>query len=512
MIRLNDALLAASALLSVSILGGCMVGPDYKGPPVAAPIAVQTGAFHRATEAPASTPADPPSQWWLGLNDPELTRLIGQAFAASPNLQAAEARVRNARAMLLEDRIKLLPTGGATALYAHVGVPSSTQSILNNGSTTGSGTSGSGTSGAAGGVKIPSTIDLYNTGFDATWEIDLFGGVRRGIENARATAQAQIASLQDAQVSLASNVAQAYVNLRDVQHRLQLAKEDGQIETRNLELTERRRQGGTASDADVEQARTQLTQTTANAVPLAAQLDQYLDQLAVLSGREPGQLDAELAEPAPLPLPPQTVAIGDPAAMIRRRPDIRQAERELAADNAAIGQNVANFFPTLTLFGNVGFASTHSSDLFSSRNFSTLAAPILSWNVLNFPKVAAQVRGAKATRDEAVATYEQTVLTALQNAEDSLSQFGNQRETVRQLSIARDSAVRAARLVHIQSAGGTASLINVLNSENQRVVAEQNLSQSQAMLTNDYVALQKSLGLGWQTAATPSVPTLKSGR
>ncbi len=470
-------------------LSACMVGPDYKGPPNAAPIALETGRFHRADAASIS--AGPPSaQWWLALNDAELTRLIDQAFADSPNLKAAAAKVRNARAMLREQGAKLLPSGGANAAAFSIKPPSSIGSILGSGPA----------------AAVPGHIDLYSTALDASWELDLFGGVRRGVENARAGAQAQQASFEDAKVQLASEVAQAYVNLRDAQHRAALSATSADLEDQELQLTLKRRAGGTASQADVERLRTQLSQTRADLLPLKASVDQYLDQLALLTGREPGALDSELSGSAPPPLPPFSVAIGDPAAMIRRRPDIRQAERQLAAENAAIGQNVANYFPTVTLYGTVGYAGTHTAGLFDSRNLNALGGPSISWNVLNFPKVQAEVKEAKAQRDTALFNYEQTVLAALQDAEDSLSRFGHQRETVAQLEAATTSAARAAELTRARYAGGTASLIDLLDTERQRVSTEQSLSQAQAMLTDDYVALQKSLGLGWQDAMSSPAP------
>jgi len=502
------------ALAGGALLSGCMVGPNYLGPPTAAPLALQAGRFHRADVAPVNT-APPPSAWWLALSDPELTRLIDDAFAASPDLKAAEARVRNARASLKEDRTKLLPQGGATALYAHAKLPGSIDKIGQAlGSSTATGTTGTTTGASAATTSIPSSLDLYSVGMDASWEIDLFGGVRRGIEGAKATAQAQQATYEDAQVRLAAEVAQAYVNLRDSQHRLALGKSASELQGRMLALTLQRRAGGTASDADVERLRTQLSQTRADLVPLAAQLDQYTDQLAVLTGREPGTLDAELATPGPLPLPPATTAIGDPASFLRRRPDIRQAERQLAASNAAIGQNVASYFPTVTLFGTLGFGSTDAGKLFSSDNFNALGAPSLSWNILNFPRINAQVREAKATRDAAEASYQQAVLAALQDAEDSLSRYGHQRQNVMELTQAEASAARAAKLTQQRFAGGTVSLIDSLDAERQRVSTEQSLAQAQAMLTNDYVALQKSLGLGWAapTGAGNTPATARAAR
>jgi len=475
---------AALAALA-GALSGCMVGPDYKGPPNAAPIAMQTGRFHRAEAAPVA--ADPPpAQWWLALNDAELTHLVDQAFADSPNLKAAAAKVRNARAMLREQSAKLLPSGGASAAALAVKLPSGI--------------------GAGSSASLPSHIDLYSTALDASWELDFFGGVRRGVENAKAGAQAQQATFEDSRVQLASEVAQAYVNLRDAQHRAVLSAASADLEDRALQLTVKRRAAGTASDADVERLRTQLDQTRADLPSLKASVDQYLDQLALLTGREPGALDSELARLTPLPLPPDSVPIGDPAAMIRRRPDIRQAERQLAADNATIGQNIAKYFPTVTLFGTVGYAATQTSGLFDSRNVNALGGPVLSWNILNFPKIRAQVNEAKAQRDTALFNYEQTVLAALQDAEDSLSRFGHSRENVAQLAAARDAAMRAAELTRARYAGGTASMIDLLDTERQRVSTEQSLAQAQAMMTNDYVALQKSLGLGWQDSIPASTP------
>ncbi len=470
-------------------LTGCMVGPDYKGPPSIAPIALGAGRFHRADVAPVV--ADPaPAQWWLALNDPELTHLIEQAFDDSPNLKAASAKVRNARAMLREQSAKLLPSGGASAAALSIKPPSSIDTILGSGAS----------------ASVPGHVDLYSATLDASWELDPFGGVRRGVENAKAAAQAQQASFEDAKVQLASEVAQAYVNLRDAQHRAALSATSADLEDRALQLTLQRRAAGSASEADVERLRTQLSQTRADLLPLKATVDQYLDQLALLTGREPGALDGELAGSAPPPLPPSRVAISDPAAMIRHRPDIRRAERQLAAENATIGQNVANYFPAVTLFGAVGYDATKASGLFDSHNFNALGGPSLSWNVLNFPKVAAQVNEARAQRDTALFNYEQTVLAALQDAEDSLSRFGHQRENVAQLTVASTSAVRAAELTRERYAGGTASLIDVLDTERQRVSTEQSLAQAQAMLTDDYVVLQKSLGLGWQDVKSPSAP------
>ncbi len=252
------------------------------------------------------------------------------------------------------------------------------------------------------------------------------------------------------------------------------------------------------SDFDVDRLNQQVQQTLADLVPLQAQIDAQLDQIAVLTGRMPGDLDAELVTATPVPLPPATVSMGDPAALIRHRPDIREAERQIAAKNAAIGQHLADYFPKLQLLGDIGFSSTDVSQLFNADAFSGVVAPVLSWKPFDFGRTAAAVDEARAGRDEAVASYRSTVLKALQDAETALSKYGYQRRNLIGLEQVYASVSRAAALARVRFAGGTIALTDVLDTERQRYQAEESLAQAQAEMTEDYVALQKSLGLGWQ--------------
>jgi len=469
-------------------LAACTVGPDYQGPPDAAPVAAKAYAFHRAATADA-TVADPPAQWWAALQDPLLTRLIEVALHNSPTLQQDVARLRNARATLSEQRAGLLPHGGPSALGVRTQIPTGSLSALGSGGGGGTSSTGSG--------ATSFTTNLFDAGFDASWEIDIFGGTRRAIESASANSDAQAAQLADAQVQLAAEVAQGYVNLRDTQHRLTLLRQSADVERQMLDLTRQRRSGGTASDSDVARLETQLQQTAAKLPTLQSQTEQYLDQIAVLDAVEPGQLDADLSAPGALPTPPASVPVGDPAAMLRRRPDIREAERLLAANNAKIGQQVAQYFPSVTLLGTIGFTSTNAGDLFDGNNLTYLGGPSLSWNILNFPQTDARVDQAKATRDASLAQYRNTVLSALQDAETSLSRYGRQRDTVAHLAAADAAAIHAATLSRQRQQAGTASLIDTLDIERQRVQTEQDLAQARAQLTNDYISLQKALGLGW---------------
>jgi NodT family efflux transporter outer membrane factor (OMF) lipoprotein len=462
---------AAMALAPLLLLTACTVGPDYKGPPKVA----SSSAFVRAAD-PALTAAPGLARWWEGLNDAVLTALVDDALAHSPNIAAAEAKIRAAQAKLAKQKTSELPTVSANAAAVHAALPG-----IDLGSGSGS----------------RSTLNFYNLGLTASWEPDLWGGGRRGIEAARATVGQRYADLADVQVSLTAQLAQAYVNLRDVQARARLNAESSRLQGEALALTRQRFAAGTASDLDVERLQTQRESTDAQAVPLQAQIAQYLDQLAVLTGRAPGALDATLQAPAAIPLPPASVAIGDPAALIARRPDVRAAERELAADTAQIGVDKAKLFPNLQFMGILGLGGTHPGDVFDLGNLTSLVAPMLNWSVLDFGKNRAQMRVSQATREAAEATYAGKVLAALQDAETSLSRFGNYRLQLAGYARAEQSAIRAAQLNDLRLKAGTSSTIDQLDIERQRLQAQIAVAQAKAQLTVAYVTVQKALGLGW---------------
>lgn len=478
--------LLPSALLAFLVTGCTTVGHDYQGPPTTP----QQAAFARGADA-----ADGPvlAHWWTALGDTTLDSLVDRALAANPNLAIARARVRQARASLSSEQANRLPAGTATAMAAHARLPP----LPGGGADTTQ-------------LAIPSSLNLYSAGFDASWEIDLFGGQRRATEAAGAAYQAADARLADAQLSLVADVAQAYINLRATQAQMALSTAAIARQQGMLDLTAQRVGGGTASQLDLVRLQNQLESTRADAEPLVAQLDSYRDALAVLLAQAPGMLDNELGPPAAdaaaVPLPPAQVAVGDPTAMLRRRPDIRAAERTLAARNAQIGQAEAARFPSLKLFGLIGIGGTSPRDLTHLGDFSAIAAPQLSWNVLDFGRVNANIEQAKGVHDEAEAQYQATVLGALRDAEDALSRFRQRRTTVATIARLKAGADRAATLTAARQKAGTASMIDVLDTERQQFSAEQNLAQAQAALTNDFVALQKALGLGFDAA--PGAPNL----
>jgi multidrug efflux system outer membrane protein len=472
--------------LVAAAAAGCTVGPNYQGPPKVALAATAATTFRRAGDAQS---APPPARWWTVLGDAELDRLETAALADSPDVEAAQARVREARAVLRLDRENGLPTTGANAAYLHA---KGLTSLFGAAPATGGGTA----------AAQSDVLDVYTVGFDATWEIDLFGGNRRAVEGARAQAQAYQDDLQGAQVSLTAEVAQAYLALRDAQARLIQSREDAELEARTLSMEKERQAGGVATDLDVERLNDQLLSTRANFEPLQAQITDQLDRLAVLTGRAPGDLDGELATAAPAPLPPAHAPVGDPAALLRRRPDIRAAERRLAQQNALVGQRTADLFPKVNLLGDIGFNSMELTSLFNSGNLLYVAAPILQWSPLDFGRTRTKIAQARAQRDEAEANYRKAVLGALDDAESALARYGRQRQAVEALARVKASADRAAQLTDLKLRGGTASTVDILDAERRRVDAETGLEAAQVQLTQDFVALEKSLGLGWQDPAS----------
>ena len=452
-------------------LAGCTVGPNYHGAPKVIPDATKAAGFNRAPVGAVSA-APATALWWETLHDPELNQLIETALVHSPDIRAAQARLKKSRAGLRQQQRNALPKPGASASYLRADLPSS-----------------------AGGLG---SLGFYNIGFDATWEIDLFGGTRRAIEAASAEAEAVNADLADTHVQLSAEIAQAYIGLRDQQQRIALVRQSAELEEQILVLTQQRRERGVASDLDVERIRTQVENTKATIIPLDAQITESLDQLAVLTGREPGALDNELTSTGALPQMPETVAVGDPATLLRQRPDIRAAEWRIVSANAQVGQRVADWFPKLTLLGDLGFGAADPGHLLQSQSFLWVAAPILQWNALDFGRTRARVDQAKAGFEELEATYVSVVLGALRDANVALSRYGHQRDNVLSLRTVEASASHAAELTQQRYRAGTTSALDWLDTERTRFTAEQNRIAGDAELLKDYVALQKSLGLGWQ--------------
>lgn len=472
---------------SVLLLSACTVGPDYSGPPQVGSASSETGkGFVRGGDA--TLKQEPQlAAWWEGFNDPILNQLEQMAIAGSPDLDVARARLNQARASLRLEEVSGTPTIGAQAVYGHIRVPGLDLGG-NEGDAAADDSSGGGTN----------DYNLYNLGLQANWELDLFGGQRRKTEAASAKLDAANAAVADAQVSLTSAVAQAYFDLRDRQHRLDLGRDIAQQHQTQLELTQQRYELGTGSKIEVEQAQTALEQAQNDLLPLQIEATSFANALAVLTGQVPGAVDSLVEPRAEISLPPAEVAVGDPASLIRRRPDIRMAERQLAASNAQIGVAEAAQFPSLSFLGILGVGGTGISDLSKLDDFAAVALPRLTWNFLDFGRNKANIRQAKAATDEANANYRSTVLSALKDVEDSLASFGHRREMVARLARAEQSSARAVNLTQQRFEAGTVSRLQVLDAQNQHLALRQAMVSAQAGLAESFVSVEKALGLGWK--------------
>ena len=452
------------------LLAGCTVGPNYAGPP---PSTVTTPAFARAQD-PALATGPALARWWDALGDATLSALVDQALAHNPSIDEAQARIREAAAVIRQKQVAGLPSISPSLLVAPVDLPAFT----------------------SGGSRTD--ITLYNLGANASWEPDLWGADRRATEAARDTLDQRQASLSDTQVSLSAQVAQAYVNVRDAQSRLAMVQTLAERLTKALTLTQQRQAAGTATLQDVEQTQGDLQSALAQATPLEAQRQVGLNQLAVLTGQAPGALDARLSAPQPLPQLPAQIAIADPASLIAHRPDIRVAERALAASTAQIGVSKAKLLPNISFTGILGLGGTSIGDVVDPGSFAAALLPQRKWSGLDWGKSRAVVRQSEAQRDTADAQYRKAVLSALEDAESSLSRFGAARVRMGHLAQGDASARRSEALGAQRFAAGTASGLEQIQRETARLQTSMSLAQAQAEVLVDYIAVNKALGLGWQ--------------
>ncbi|MFS2155743.1 efflux transporter outer membrane subunit [Pseudomonas sp. Pseusp122] len=468
-------------LLSLGLLSACTVGPDYHGAPDFAP---KTLAAGRLPNAGSESSEPSPASWWQALNDRQLNELVSLAFVNSPDIATAQARLRQSRASLSGAHADAMPKVSGDAAMLKLRSPDT--SALSNGD---GGNSG-------GGGRGPLT--LYLAGFDASWEVDMFGGTRRAIEAAQAEAESSRAQLADTQVQLAAEVVQSYADLRDQQTRLALIDATVEMDSQALDLTRQRRERGVASQLQLEQVLTQVENTRSQRLPLQASIIESMDQLGLLCGLEPGVLRSRLSVPQAMPGIPEHVPFANPTAILQARPDIRAAERKLASSNAQIGEKQADWFPKLSLMGDLSFSAADPGHLLRKDNGTWLVLPRLTWNFLDFGRVAASVEGAQGARDEAVAQYRSVVLTALRDADVALARYGHDRQNVVLLRNVEASAVRAADLTRQRYRAGTASTLDWLDAERTRFQAQEKRISADATLLKDFASLHKSLGLGWR--------------
>lgn len=483
MARLPELVLPRRTLLALAswaaaLLGGCTVGPDYKAPTAAMPATYAEHTPAAAVSAP--TPATPDA-WWRNFGDPVLDRLDEEALQSAPDLAAAEARVREARALRGVAGAAEFPEVDAGAGYARthgsanvpVGVP-------------------------PGGLGPGIDGNLYQVGFDASWEIDIFGGTRRSIESANASYQASVDERGDVVLTLLAEVSRNYIELRGAQRRLAVAEDNLAIQQDALSLTQSQFNAGLASRLDVLRAQAEVSDTQSVIPDLETDKRAAIYRIGALVGRPPEDLLAELDAPQPIPSPVSDVPIGLPSDLLKRRPDIRAAERRLAAANARIGVATADLYPHFSLTGVAGLESLDASTFLTAPSRYLSIGPNITWLVFDAGKVRFTIQAEQARTDEAAAVYQRTVLDALRDVETALVSYGQsrvRRERLTAETSADRDAVTVAKKLYSQ---GLEDFLSVLDAERSLYAADDKLAQTDRDSDLALVTLYKSLGGGWQ--------------
>ena len=476
----NKFRLATAGLIFLTT--SCSVGPNYQKPDLPAPAtwteAQQKGVDARAVEL---------TRWWTAFNDPLLDSLVERAVRSNLDLRLAEARIREARASRVVTASAAWPTVGVSGSYTR-----------NRASESAFGAPGQGA------VVVPSggaNLDqnLYQTGFDANWEIDVFGGVRRSVEAADATVEATVEDRRDVLVTLLGEVARNYIDLRGFQRRLAVARANLKTQEDTLELTQVRFQAGLASDLDVAQQETQLNATAAQVPTLESALKQAAYGLDVLLGLQPGVLWNELAKETEIPGLPAEVLVGLPSDLLRRRPDIRRAERQLAAATALVGAATADLFPKFSLTGVAGLQSVSASDWFTKGSRFWSIGPTISWPVFDAGRIRANIEIRNAQQEQALTQYEKSVLSAFGDVETALVSYANEQARYRSLANAVAASRRAVAMANELYVRGLNDFLNVLDTQRSLYLTESDLAQSQATMATNLVALYKALGGGWES-------------
>jgi len=468
-----------------ALLAACTVGPNYQRP--AAPVPPSYAEPHAADPASDASLAS----WWSGFADPELDKLVNRAVAQNLDVESAAARIREARA-------KERAAGAAAMPQVDAQASASRQRISENAIPVppgAGGTAGGGSFGLPG-----SEFDTFRVGFDASWEIDLFGKTRRSVEAAHARTGAAIWNRRDAQVIAAAEVADAYLALRTLQQQLATAGAEVARQQRFVELVGARVRGGLVTGEDLAQQQSQLKAAEASIPPLKSQADAQIHALGVLTGDTPETLIAELSASAALPQPP-AVPAGLPSDLLRRRPDIRAAERNLHASTADIGVATADLYPKFSLTAAPALVSTALASLLEWGSRSYTASAAVDWPIFNGGRTRANIEAAKAVQQQALIAYRKTVLTALKDVEDALGNIDNDRRQVASLGDAHANAARAEQIARERYQGGLVTYTDVLQVQASRISLENQLAEAHGKLDRETVALFKALGGGWPELA-----------
>ncbi|BCX47495.1 efflux transporter, NodT family [Haloferula helveola] len=463
----------------VALISGCMVvGTDYTSPDTITP-----DSWHQSLSSDLHSGSSSLEKWWTRFNDPTLNRLIDTARGSNRDLAIAYERINEARASRGIARSQLFPTidfGGGVSrgrTSQNLGTPS---------------------------PPAGKTGDFWSTGLDAGWEIDFFGGVRRSIEASNATVEGTEELYRDTMVSLLAEVAYAYIQIRTLDERIRLAENNIKNQRDSVGLTQDRFDAGLAPELDVSQATTNLASTEAFVPALRNQRDVALNRLATLIGRYPGAASSFIGSSKGIPVPPRSAGTGIPSDLVRSRPDIRAAERSLAAQTALIGVAEADLFPRFTLSGTFQLQSTAASSLTESNSRNYSFGPSFRWNIFSAGRIKNQIAIEESRTKQAYLNYESTVLKAVEEVENALSSVRNERDRLGALNTAVTASEKTVSLVKDNYGEGLIDFQNVLDAERTIFANEDERAVSQGQIAAAYVALFKSLGGGTRMRSAKS--------
>lgn len=466
----KQRLIGVAMAIVVSVLTGCTVGPDYVKPEIESVGQWQTelrnGLYSQKIDAQTL------AKWWQTLNDPVLSGLIDQAVTSNLDVRAAVSRLKEARARRGISGADLFPTidGSGAATKA--------------GSSTSTGTG--------------RQENYYSAGFDASWEIDIFGGTRRSIEEADANLAASQEELYDVLVSLTAELALNYIEIRSYQTRLSIAQANRDAQEETYRLVQNRFNAGLSAQLEVEQARYNLESTRAEIPSLNTGLEQTKNRLSVLLGNKPGDLPPAVTTPQPIPVPPREIAVGVPADTLRHRPDVRQAEWELAAQTARIGVATAELYPKFNLIGSIGLETLSTDNFFNTDNRTYSIGPSVSWRIFDAGRVRQQIEVETAIQEQAFIQYESTILTALVDVENGLVAYGDEQLRRDSLAQAATAAERAVSQAQNQYRAGLTDFQNVLDSQRSLLSYQDQLAVSDGTVASNLIRIYKALGGGWE--------------
>lgn len=464
---------ALTLAVAAALLAACAVGPDFVKPTLSTP-----ERFAQADASAETSVAAPDAEFWQGFNDPLLTRLIDDALSANHDLRIALARYDRSNALLRGAKFDYLPTITAS------GEAADTRASADQ---------------APGVARADRDSESYSAGINASWELDLFGRVRRGVEAQRADTAATADDLAALQVAIVGEVARSYVELRGLQERLRVAQENADNQRETLRLVDARFNAGRGTEFDTSRARAQLEATLSRVPALEAQVAVTMHRIAVLTGRTPEALIAELQTPASLPALPARLDAGTPGELLRRRPDVAAAEHRLHSATARIGVATADLFPRFTLGGLIGSQAIDSSALFERGSETRLVALGIDWSFLDIGRVRARIAASDADASGELARYQQTVLLALEDTENALVRYARARTEDQHLERAAIDSAKAAQLARLRFEAGAADLFEVLDAERTRLQAQDAFADVRTRSATSMIALYKAMAGGWPT-------------